>query len=308
MEHSPIHPDPAAELALFAAARERDAAYRAGFDWDASWAHMTKRLSEGALGEIGFDTFDGPEMIARMIRWIDRFDYPTPVNAPRLQILQDEALRRDEQAVRALGLKPGDVRLPAVARYSAQDFWFQREAVPMGRGGRLSTVLDFGAGHGRQATLWRDTGATMIAVDATPGPYLAQRAWARALGWDVHDYLDGPESWPEGVYAHLPSWRMDLIGDASVDMVIAVQVLRELTKPMLAHALAEFARVLRPGGRLYVRDHIGFHNVNAVDQDAALRAHGFAIEWFPHWLDRVEVHGVPRLWVRSDPAVVLGGL
>ncbi|MEL7343313.1 MAG: class I SAM-dependent methyltransferase [Pseudomonadota bacterium] len=307
MEHIAIHPDPASELALFEAARARDAHFRMGFDWDASWAHLTKRLSEGALAEMGFDAFDGSPMVERMIRWIDHFDYPCPIDSHRLQALEDEALARDTRAVRALGLSPGDMNLPAVARYSAQDFWFQREAVPLARGERLETVLDFGAGHGRQGTLWQGTGATMIGLDATAGPYLAQRAYARALGWNVADYLDGLEAWGAGVYAHLPSWRMDLIRDGSVDMILAVQVLREMTKPMLAFALDHFARVLRPGGRLYVRDHIGFHNVNAVDQDAALRAHGFAIEWRPHWVDRQDVHGVPRIWRKVEPEVVLGG-
>ncbi len=308
MEHTPIQADPAAELALFEAMRERDAAYRAGFDWDASWAHLTKRLSEGALHDMGFTGFDGPPMVERMIRWIDHFDYPCPVDVARLQALEDEARLRDGRALRVLGLDPAAVNLSAVARYSAQDFWFQREAVPLARNERLKTVLDFGAGHGRQGTLWHETGATMIAVDATPGPYLAQRAYARALGWEVADYLDGVEGWGPGSYAHLPSWRMDLIPEGSVDMVIAVQVLREVTKPMLVLALAHFQRVLRPGGRLYVRDHVGFHNVNAVDQDAALRAHGFEVEWRPHWVDREDVHGVPRLWRKVDPAVVLGGV
>lgn len=308
MKEALIHPDPKAELALFEAAKARDAAYRSGLDWDASWAHLSKRLSEGALGEIGFDGFDGPSMVRRMIGWIDHFEYPAPVDSPRLQVLGDEALRRDTRAVRALGLEPAQMALSNVARYSAQDFWFQREAVPARRGDRMATVLDFGAGHGRQATLWRKTGSTMVAVDAIAGPYLAQRAYARALGWPVADYLDGAEAWAQGDYAHLPGWRMDLIPDGSVDMIIAVQVLRELTKPMLAFALMQFVRVLRPGGRIYVRDHIGFHNVNAVDQDAALHAHGFSLEWRPHWVDRRDVHGIPRIWRKTDAEVVLGGL
>jgi len=82
-----------------------------------------------------------------------------------------------------------------------------------------------------------------------------------------------------------------------------VQVLRELAKEMLLHALNFFARSIKTGGALYIRDHIGFHNVNQTDLDSLLRSFGFVLEWQPHVTDRVDVHGIPRIWRKADSSV-----
>ncbi|MDE4146434.1 class I SAM-dependent methyltransferase [Phaeobacter gallaeciensis] len=173
---------------------------------------------------------------------------------------------------------------------------------------RPRVVLDFGAGHGRQANLWSgasDDLETFIAVDAVPGPYLTQRLYYRALGLDLNDYLDIPDEKFSLVGGrekvnHLPSWRMDLIPENSVDLIIAVQVLRELTPEFLIFSLRQFKRILRQGGSPYIRDHIGFHNVNGADQDRILHSFGFMPEWQPNWRDQVDVHGVPRRWGNPD--------
>lgn len=301
---------PAADLSCFRAAEARDSNHRSAFDWTASWRHLEKRLSEGALHDMGFTGFDGVPLIARMLRWIDRFEYPCTIDDPRLDNFATQILSGDAKALRTLGLDPASFNLPAVARYTAQDLFFQRLAVPIARDDRPRAVLDFGAGHGRLVPFWiRDT-ETVYAADATPGPYLAQRLWARAHGCDVNDYIDAPETFVSrsGALNHLPSWRLDLIPTGDLDLVIAVQVLRELSKAMLAYAVAEFARMLRPGGRLYIRDHIGFHNVNAADLDALLTATGFVLEWRPHLVDRRDIHGLPRIWRRAEPKVILGGV
>lgn len=304
-----LHCDPAAELDLFRAAEARDAAHRAGFDWTSSWRHLEKRLSEGALHEMGFTGFDGAPMIGRMLNWIDRFDYPSAIDDPRLCDLAAAAEASDRAALANLGLDAGRFDLGRVARYTAQDIFFQTLAVPAATGDESARVLDFGAGHGRLFAHWSGAAQVFLAADATPGPYLAQRIWARALGLTLNDYIDGPATFAPvaGALNHLPSWRLDAVPAGSLDLVIAVQVLRELSKPMLAFAVAAFARMLRPGGRLYIRDHIGFHNVNAADLDALLAASGFVIEWRPHLVDRVDIHGVPRLWRRSDAETLLGG-
>ncbi|MDJ1008543.1 MAG: methyltransferase domain-containing protein [Paracoccaceae bacterium] len=302
--------DPAAELARYREIEASDTAYRAGFDWSASWRHLEKRLSEGALREMGFTGFDGAALIGRMIRWIDRFDYPCAFADPRLGDLEAAALAADRGGLAGLGLDPGGFDLAAVARYTAQDIFFQRLAVATSGNDRCETVLDFGAGHGRLFDHWVRRARFAFATDAMPGPYLAQRLWAQALGLSINDYIDDPGQFSPrpGVLNHLPAWRLDLLRTGAFDAVFAIQVLREVSKPMLAYTVAEFARLLRPGGRLYIRDHIGFHNVNAGDLDALLKATGFVLEWRPHVIDRRDIHGVPRIWRRADAAVTLGGL
>lgn len=301
--------DPTRDLAKFHAVAARDASYRADFDWSASWRHLEKRLSEGALAEMGFTGFDGPPLIARMLGWIDKIPYPCAYDDPRLGALARAELEVATAALRQLGLDPTAQDLPAVARYTAQDIFFQTESVALPPRDRPARVLDFGAGHGRLIPFWASAAKTHYVADATPGPYLAQAMWARAAGLEVNEYLDNADFTPrEGAVNHLPSWRLDLIPEDGLDLIMTVQVLRELSKPMLAFAVGHFARMLRPGGRLYIRDHIGFHNVNAVDLDALLAASGFVAEWQPHLVDRVDIHGVPRIWRRADAAVTLGGL
>jgi len=154
-------------------------------------------------------------------------------------------------------------------------------------------------------------------MDATPACYLTQCLYYDGAGYALNDYLeahaDGARSdfslrTGKNLINHLPSWRRDIVEDQSVDMISCVQVLRELSKGMLRYALEFFNRALKPGGALYIRDHIGFHNVNQTDLDALLRSYGFVLEWQPHITDRVDVHGLPRIWRKSDPAVLMGGI
>lgn len=84
-------------------------------------------------------------------------------------------------------------------------------------------------------------------------------------------------------------------------MVCAVHVLREVPREVLLYVIPHFARVLKPGGALYVRDHISFHNPGGMPQDEVLAGHGLALEYYPAVRDGFDVHGVPRIWRKFDP-------
>jgi SAM-dependent methyltransferase len=166
---------------------------------------------------------------------------------------------------------------------------------------RLERVLDFGAGFSRQAALWLtlDPSPTYVAVDSIELPYLAQHAFLAATGHPLVEYMEEPG--PFAVRAdrqayHLPGWRHDLLLDGFFDLVVCVQVLPELREDVLMHSIRTFRRVLRPGGRLYVRDHPDWKPGNKQDIDARLTGLGFVAEFTPVLRDRLDCHGVPRVY------------
>ena len=175
---------------------------------------------------------------------------------------------------------------------------------------RPRTVLDLGPGNGRLANAFLHGDApvdTVIAVEGIAGPYLTQRAYYTGLGLQVADYLDTDEPAAFDVAAaarsndvvHLPTWRLDLVPDASVDLVCAVQVLKELPAATVHFVLEHLGRIVRPSGAVYVRDHLAGHDLTGLPTDDLLVARGFALEFAPQVRDRVDLHGLPRLFRRT---------
>jgi SAM-dependent methyltransferase len=97
-------------------------------------------------------------------------------------------------------------------------------------------VLDLGAGIGRHALAYARAGDDVVAVDASPTGVAAILDAARANGLDV-DARVGP-------FTAVP------VGDATVDHVLAWNVLYHGDREVAEQGLCECARVLRPGGTL----------------------------------------------------------
>jgi SAM-dependent methyltransferase len=214
------------------------------------------------------------------------------------------------------GSGAGDLDLEAVGIYNAQDYLLQR-FYPVPDRHRPRVLLDFGAGHGRMANLaFRlddSVTETMIAVDGIPAPYLVQRAYYTGLGLTVADYLDDRAAGREFDVAkqqvdrdvvHLPTWRLDLVPNRSVDLVCCIQVLKELPRRLVVNVLEQFSRVVKPGGAIYVRDHVLQHHPNMMPIDQLLLANGFVREFAPHVRDQADIHGLPRVWRRLDPELL----
>ena len=165
------------------------------------------------------------------------------------QALTDSTLTRDQRA----WLESFDVA--PLSRYTAVDGLFQTvTARPM------QVVLDFGSGLGRQALLWsyEREDVAFVSVDVTESLYLLQsELYRRLFGSRLNEYFAAPSFAPSltpGAVVHLPTWRLDALPHASVDLLIAVQVLQELNEATLRDVLAQFRRLIRPGGLLYIRD------------------------------------------------------
>jgi len=106
------------------------------------------------------------------------------------------------------------------------------------------TVLDLGCGEGRHAFEAFRRGARVVAVDWGESEVGTTRRWLGAIA----------EAGEGGDGARYTVVRGDLralpVPDASVDRVIASEVLEHI--PDDVTALAEIARVLKPGGRVAV--------------------------------------------------------
>ncbi len=102
--------------------------------------------------------------------------------------------------------------------------------------GLHGTVVEVGAGDGANFTLYPDTVRRIVAVE--PEEYLREKAAGHA---------DERVELRDAVAEHLP------LGTAEADAVVACLVLCSVDQPA---ALAEAARVLRPGGELRFLEHV----------------------------------------------------
>jgi SAM-dependent methyltransferase len=188
--------------------------------------------------------------------------------------------------------------------YNVQDFHY---CTSLASG--IRTVLDFGAGYGRQAFLFATMldGARYLAVDAVEQPYMVQRWVFDRLGLARWDYVDDPA--PErtsveeafggapGVF-HLPAWRLDLLRDGSVDLILFVWSLYEMSGAAAQAAVAACRRLVRIGGYVYIRD--APHSVSyRFDPERRLEAAGFALVYASRTISGGELHGRQRLYRRT---------
>jgi ubiquinone/menaquinone biosynthesis C-methylase UbiE len=110
----------------------------------------------------------------------------------------------------------------------------RREALAPARG----RTIDVGAGTGANLDLYPDTVDELILVE--PDPHMLRRLKSKASGGRAQVVAAGAESLP--------------FEDSSVDTVAFTLVLCTVPDPRAA--LAESARVLKPGGRLLFLEHV----------------------------------------------------
>jgi len=275
-------------------------------DWLVGWHYQQVRAGKyPADYPQDFTRYEGPADLVRWFNWGRGAPVLNYLPLDRLKPLIEQAEARDRSVLERLGIGVEPPVLRAFALLDAQDYLFPR-LYPRPERHRLRRVLDFGAGFGRQANLLLalEPGATYVAMDAIALPYCLQHVYLGALAGGLADYVE------EGRFAlddtatgchHLPTWRHDLLPDGYFDLAICSQVLPELS-PLLAVFVVELLRrVLRPGGVLYIRDHGAVDwNPSGIELARYLEASGFWLEFRPMLRDRVDLHGLPRIWRKPE--------
>lgn len=124
--------------------------------------------------------------------------------------------------------------------------------------GRKPIVLDFGCGEASEARVVAAVASRLILSDAAPGVLAGVRA--RYAGDTAIEALS-----PEEV---------DALAPGSLDIVVVNSLLQYLPRPELDRLLAQWNRLLRPGGHLVLGDVIP-PDVNPVTDAAALLRFGY---------------------------------
>lgn len=188
--------------------------------------------------------------------------------------------------------------------YNAQDYHYCVSLVP-----ELQSVLEFGPGSGRELFLFKEIPQLkFFALDAVEQPYLLQYWVCKELHLPLWEYLEHSEdasvahvqNFIEGEpkdarVIHLPTWRSDLIPDRSIDLVMFVWCLSEMSSEAAQHALQTVKRVLRPGGFVYIRDFPHTRSY-AWNPERTMRRMGFRLVYYPWKQTEEEIHAVPRLY------------
>jgi DNA-binding transcriptional ArsR family regulator len=155
----------------------------------------------------------------------------------RLKSILDRRRGRAQELLTALGIEPLDDAAAEAVAAGLRELLAQTESVPCGEWPALGRLLDVGTGTGTMLPLLSPHADRIVAVDHSREMRLVARARVLANGLVNCTVQDGD------MYALS-------FADAYFDTVTMDRVLGVASRP--ESAIAEAARLLRPGGRLLV--------------------------------------------------------
>lgn len=155
-------------------------------------------------------------------------------------------------------------------------------------GGDLGSLLDIGTGTGRMAELFAPRAAQVTGLDKSPEMLRIARA-------RLQNFPAGHVSLVQGEFTALP------FADASFDTVLFHQVLHYALEPEAA--LAEAARVARPGGRIAIVDFAAHDREELRERHAHARL-GFSDEQMLALLSEAGFAPEPSIALPGTPLTV----
>lgn len=281
--------------------------------WMVSWAYQeqrkrrSKHYAEGLPQD--FYEFSGPEDLKQWLNWNLTFPHPDYFLGTEEQSLIDLSTEIDMNVFRRAGIEVDEQQYKEIiGRRNMQDYRFAH-FYPVPERQVPKRILDFGSGYGRQANLWTnvDDEVAFLSMDGIPKSYCVQRYYYSKLDVPTFEYMDAPDEFSiefqPGIY-HLPTWRFDLIPDNSLDMVLMMQVLPELSNKLAKYVLSQFQRILKPGGAMMLRDKGNWLRTGSgFDLQNYLNSNGWVLEFKPHVIHSKDLHGYTRIWRKIDPNV-----
>lgn len=187
-------------------------------------------------------------------------------------------------------------------RYSLPDIYYCVKIF-----GKVPEVaVDIGGGWGRLGMAWMAVECRSVAVvDSIEQPYILQNAYLRSIpGVAFQELLeqDQPEidlSSFQGV-SHFPFWKLHRVKSHTVDVVSAIQVLREVNRSMIVFLVNELRRILKPGGIFYVRDNDPLYReacIHNIQVSEYLLEQGFELVLYSPLVQGRDIHGIPRIFL-----------
>ncbi|MCD4781587.1 MAG: class I SAM-dependent methyltransferase [Candidatus Omnitrophica bacterium] len=280
-------------------------------EWITSWNLIDKQFKKNMPNPEGapqdFSEYNGPEDLIKWFIFQGNEDKPNSYPDELLSPLIDMIRSYDEKIFKQYNLSYNfENYSKSKGLYDAQDYMFQN-LYPVPERYRIKRILDFGAGHGRQANIWmqKHEDITYVGMDAIPLSYCLQHFYYNHMSCSFYDYVISPEKithpFGKGIY-HIPTWRADLLPDSFFDMVICVHVLQELNSKLVNHMIKVFKRILKPGGAIYIQDAEHWRSRHQLNIEKILLKSGFVLEFKPHIKIGEDFHGIPRIWRKIDPA------
>jgi SAM-dependent methyltransferase len=252
-----------------------------------------------------FYSYSNPNEIVNWMNWF-KGEYPSFYKNELIDPLFEKSKQNDIEILKILNVEYDFDKYRNVGLNNAHDF-FIPQSYPVPEEFSINTVLDFGAGYGRQANLWwpfvKGRG-NFFAVDAIPLSYCLQSQYYKSIKPDFKEYLESPTRFTidtdsSDIY-HIPTWRFDLIPDNSVDLVLCIQVLPELSAKLIIYIFKQFHRILKPGGAIYIRDlNYMYKTLGALNIDNSLIAQGFTLEYKAYIEHDRHLHGIPKVWRKN---------
>ncbi len=264
-------------------------------------ARLIERFQEGSSVFYRLaERSDGAALVAKLLGALDRTDAVVSRDLARA-----EALREEKSAAAQAYFQSHAAAWDEIRAYHAPEAAVEAAMLAAMGEGPFEMLIDLGTGTGRILELFAARARRLIGFDVNREMLAHARARLAAGGVRNAQVRLGD-------LFNLP------LEDGVADAVIIHQVLHFLDEP--AKAVAEAARLLRPGGRLLIVD-FAPHAIEAMREDYAHLRLGFERGLIEDWLRRAGLHAgayqaiqPPRknegklsvsLWLAAKPPVTL---
>ena len=227
-------------------------------------AGLLDRFREGTYAYFRLSTRSACADLGRML--VDLVPVADTTLALDLERLDAIKRHRAEQASRYFA--ENAAQWDEIRALHIADSEVERAIVDLLPAGPINDLLDLGTGTGRMLAVMASRAERCVGIDYSREMLAVARANLEAAGkrnWQVR---------------HGDLYQLPFPG-ASFDIAVIHQVLHYLEDP--AEALAEAARVLRPGGTLLIAD-FAPHDVAGLREEHAHRWLGFSDEQVAEWL------------------------